>query len=329
MDIFMGQLFRRVFSSSPLILVDVGASGGLNDNWKKAGKHLEVIGFEPDERSYRALAAQGAPGRKYINKALHSGRETLDFHFTRQCQASSFLRPKMDFLRLFPDQGRYEVIRTARVEVDTLDAALKDSGTSDVDFIKIDAQGAELFILEGASVTLDNVLGLEIETGFVKTYEGQPLFSEVDPLVGKRGYQLFDIRPCYWKRAAGIKYGGLKGQLIFADVLYLADPGKLKAIVSSAGSEAGKTKVVKMMAISLLYGYADYAVSVFEENASLFSRTEREAFYAFMKRTVQLSWWIPAFPGKGRVGMLFRELYGLLRYSRDKWSVGQEKLGNF
>ena len=52
MNIFIEPQFTSHYQKSPLFLIDIGASGGLEDNWKSAKKYLKVLGFEPDKTAW-------------------------------------------------------------------------------------------------------------------------------------------------------------------------------------------------------------------------------------------------------------------------------------
>ena len=79
--------------------------------------------------------------------------------------------------------------------VDTLDHQLERHGLDDVDFIKVDTQGSELFVLQGASQVLgQHVVGVEVEVEFASIYGGQPLFADVDRHMREHGFDLFDLR---------------------------------------------------------------------------------------------------------------------------------------
>jgi FkbM family methyltransferase len=58
--------------------------------------------------------------------------------------------PNFDFLAKFPDAERFEVLKTIKIETDTLDNQLKKNGITEIDFVKIDTQGHELPILQGS-----------------------------------------------------------------------------------------------------------------------------------------------------------------------------------
>jgi hypothetical protein len=106
------------------------------------------------------------------------------------------------------------------LRVDTLTNQLARADVDHVDFLKLDAQGAEFAILRGAESLIRRcVLGLEIEVEFLPLYNGQPLFSDVDPYVRSLGFELFELRPTPWKYAHG-NAPNSPGQIAFADALY-------------------------------------------------------------------------------------------------------------
>ena len=151
MDIYFGKLTDAYYERWPLTLIDVGARGGLQPNWRNARRHLRHVGFEPDPAEYARLASRSDPRRSvFINAAAgrEAGRPLLNVGHVGG--TSSLSQPNLEFLRRFPDPDRYEVVRRVEIETDRLDALLPRHGVSDPDFIKIDTQGAELAILEGA-----------------------------------------------------------------------------------------------------------------------------------------------------------------------------------
>ena len=86
------------------------------------------------------------------------------------------------------------LFRSARkVPVKTLDNLVKDKGP--FDFVKLDVQGAEIEVLEGATETLKNVDFLFLECSLVEYNEGAPLAAEVITKLDQLGFRLYDIIP--------------------------------------------------------------------------------------------------------------------------------------
>lgn len=327
MSVFIDNEFHSYFQRNPIKLVDIGASGGLQKNWRKAKKFLNILAFEPDEREYERLIRKASPNISYHNIALNNNETVLDFHLTRKQEVSSSFYPNTAFLSKFPDAERFDVLETIKLNTDTLDNRIKKEAIDNVDFIKLDAQGNTLSILEGASNTLKGVFGLEVEVEFTSIYKKQPLFSDVDVFARKHGFQLFDIKKYFWKRELGKKCGMSKGQIIFADALYLKDSHVfIKGLETCPDNLLMKSKILNAISISILYGYIDYAAEIFELRKDCFTRKEIELFSLFLKKNIPLSEYIPKFKGRNRFAGIFRMLHKFIK--QDAWAECDEYLGN-
>ena len=58
--VFIHPQFEPEYQRRPLVLVDVGARGGLKSNWAAAKRHLRIFGFEPDKQEFERLTASAA-----------------------------------------------------------------------------------------------------------------------------------------------------------------------------------------------------------------------------------------------------------------------------
>ena len=96
------------------------------------------------------------------------------------------------------------------VRVERLDALGLDLSHGPV-LLKIDAQGAEREVLEGAAGVLAQVDLVLLEVPFEQLYEGQPLFDELHDTLHEFGYRL---------DAPLATHHGHAGRIIEMDVLY-------------------------------------------------------------------------------------------------------------
>ena len=157
MDVFIHPRFDEVFERHPLVLIDVGARGGLKSNWAPARRHLKLIGFEPDPKEFLQLQqrASSAEGRDtFFNTALHSRKGPITLYLARDRGLSSIFKPNRPFLDTFPEADRFDTLDVQEIEADTMDNVLQAHSVRDVDFIKADTQGSELHVLEGGSAAL-------------------------------------------------------------------------------------------------------------------------------------------------------------------------------
>jgi FkbM family methyltransferase len=331
MDIFIDSRFEPDYRQHPLVLVDAGARGGLKRNWTAARAHLRVLGFEPETREFNQLSSPDASGQAattYFNVALHNVSGPLRLNVARDRGLTSIFEPNRTLLDAFPDAGRFDTVDVHEVQADTLDHHLESHRISDVDFLKVDTQGSELCVLQGATRVLDGpVLGAEVEVEFTPIYSGQPLFADVDSFLRGLGFLLFDLRPCYWKRAAGRAIGGPRGQIIWADALYLKSIPALAAATGRLDPAVRKSKWLKAVSIALLYGYFDYALEIAHASDSL-DAEERAVVEGRLREAGEHQAALPKFPGKRPVAAALRRLSKLCVDPDDAWSVSDAELGN-
>ena len=276
MKIFIEPYFTSHYQKSPLLLIDIGASGGLEDNWQPAEKYLKVLGFEPDKTAWEMLSKQKKESYKYLNTGLYSKKGSVDFNVAKKQKVSSIYSPNFKLLNQFPEAERFEIIKTVKIEVDSLDNVLEEHNIENPDFIKLDTQGSEFEILKGGIKTLkSDILGLEIEVEFAKMYQDQHLFSDVDKLARENGFYLFDIQRFYFKRKMGMALGQSKGQIVFGNALYLVGIDRFKEIIDGINDiQKKKIKALKAFSICFLYGYYDYALELLMSIEGVFSPEE-------------------------------------------------------
>ena len=187
--------FPKTSLNKKLSLLDIGARGGIGDPWSSAKSgNLNVILVEPDLQEVELLKKhhQG----DILPYALWSKETDLVLNINNDPGTSSVFEPNMLFLRQFDDSQRFEAKNKITVSTTTIDDLDSNGKLTDVDFMKIDIQGAELDVLKGGVNYLkNNLVGLESEVEFSSMYQDQPLFSELEIFVRQElGLELWDIR---------------------------------------------------------------------------------------------------------------------------------------
>jgi hypothetical protein len=251
MNRIRGALTRRVlelrlWGDERFWLLDVGCSGGIDRRWEIFGDRLLARGFDPLVAEIDRLNAGNT----------HSG-VTYEAAFVT-CR---------DFDRLFPPEARND--RTAAKNNDSfprvsaaaaqgrlttsyvqqefnagadivmasrsivLDDDIAGDRRSRVDFLKIDTDGHDIEVVLGAEgiMAAGGLLGLYVEAQFHgPTHDYANTFSNIDRLLRRHGFTLFDLPTYRYSRSAlpapflyDLAAQTTSGQILSADALYLRD----------------------------------------------------------------------------------------------------------
>ena len=83
----------------------------------------------------------------------------------------------------------------------TLDAVFDDHvGVEDRAFLKIDTQGYERAVLDGAANSLPRLAGLQVELSLTPLYEGEASWREIVDRLVAAGFELRFVLPGYYDR---------------------------------------------------------------------------------------------------------------------------------
>lgn len=177
-------------STLPLIeVVDVGAlpMEGQRDVYQTLIEQAlcHVVGFEPNPAGCEALRALYGKTHSFFPYFVGRGGHAV-FHVCNAPATSSLYEPNMPLLDQF--QKLSEVCQVVE-RIDVVTRRLDDiEDITRVDFLKLDVQGAELDVIEGASDRLRDVLVIQAEVEFLPLYKDQPLFADVDQALRARGF---------------------------------------------------------------------------------------------------------------------------------------------
>lgn len=187
------------------LILDVGANKGqFASEVRQYGYAGRIVSFEPLSSAHGELvkASAGDPGWDvYPRCALGGSIGEVEINIAGNSESSSILPMLEAHLNAAP-QSAYQGKET--VPLKTLDAVagvyLQEARAP---FLKIDTQGFEWHVLDGARDTLPHIKGILVELSFVPLYEGQHLWRDVIDRLETEGYTLWDFRPVFSDQATG------------------------------------------------------------------------------------------------------------------------------
>src|SRR5271156_3971034 len=220
-----------LFGQQPCLInvLDVGAAeidggrSGPYDKLLKAGR-ARVVGFEPDAKGCEKLNQKYGTPHLFLPYFVGDG-ESATFYETNWPPTGSLFKPNRQVLEKF--QNLHEVT-TLKAEHAVATRRLDDiPEVDDIDFVKIDAQGAELAVFKGGERVLRNAVLVQTEILFVELYENQPLFADIDHLLRSYDYQFHAFDGLQGRSFKPMVIDGNINQplrqLLWADAIYVKD----------------------------------------------------------------------------------------------------------
>lgn len=189
-------------------LVDVGANnGGFALPLREAGYQGRIISFEPLSKPFAAL-------RRYVDRdsnwdayqcAVGATKDKVTINISGNSGLSSSVLPMLDSHTAAAPQSRY--VDTETVDQDRLDSLLPNMGVASSDrvFLKIDVQGYEAAVLDGASALLASptIVGMQLELSLTPLYEGAMTYREGLARADTLGMSLMGISPVFTNPDSG------------------------------------------------------------------------------------------------------------------------------
>ncbi len=179
------------------VIFDIGAhSGRVTETYRKLFPLASIHCFEPFPRSFQALAksVQRDPRTSCHRVAVSEkkGRAILNANLS---PGTNSLLSTDERAAFFWGEGLFETTSQIEVETTTVDLFCLEAGISHVDILKMDVQGAEFSILEGARNMLahQEISLIYAELILGPTYRGQYKLHEYLSFLDSAGYDLLDF----------------------------------------------------------------------------------------------------------------------------------------
>lgn len=211
---FSAQLQRILECRAITSVVDVGANiGQYGDNLRDNGFTGRIISCEPQTVAFTELAAKAAkdPGWEAVRTAVGAAESVLTINISANSYSSSFLPTSGRHLDISPAS---RVVGTEDVPVTTVDQLMQQHSLSaEQTMLKVDTQGYEDVVLDGAPNALKGLSVVQLELSMVELYAGQQLFGQMLERMTDTGFSLYALDPAYADPKTG--------QMLWADGIFV------------------------------------------------------------------------------------------------------------
>jgi FkbM family methyltransferase len=258
-------------------IVDIGARGGADEELLSIAWASRVVCFEPDPSESAVLTAKG--DRRWRSFTVLpfaiggvAGRQQL--YVPDDQRAASLLKHNPAMVARFGRANLHETKSTIAVETTTLNALHAAGQLAQIDYLKVDVEGAELDILRAGSDVLQECVALKVECSFLPQRIVQPLAWDVMQHLDQAGFEVVDLQDVHrWRRdnlpphpyrvRAEMEYS--RGQVAQCDAILLR----------SVSSISGTDQALRLVVLSAALGFFDYAVDVLRSHPALTLEVQR------------------------------------------------------
>ena len=193
------QIYQAIKKVKTDVLLDIGANTGqFASEIRQKGYDGKIVSFEPLIDARKKLLENASKDKNWIvheQAALGDHNGFVDINISKNSVSSSIL-PMLSSHYEAEDNSIY--IGSEKTPIITLDSvANKYLAQSSNCFIKIDTQGYEWQVLNGAINTLKKSKGILCELSLVPLYKEQHLWKEMIERFEREGFVLWSIQKAF------------------------------------------------------------------------------------------------------------------------------------
>ena len=249
----------KKLSFNKITILDVGATGL---NYKNKFSYSFDLAATKLIKVDDLMSEKKEANEELINTLLWSENKKKKFNITKNLISSSLYEINEEVLKNFKNFDEHQIIDIKEV----FTKKIKDIQEIDkCNFMKLDAEGAELEIMKGMEDKIDNVLGVEIETQFVERYLGSPSFAEVNKFLEDKGFELYLLNVESWVREDGFFNSSSNHKVIWGDLVYFKKLDALKILIQNKVDDNIIEKLVSLLLLYKFFDEANYLINNFYE----------------------------------------------------------------
>ena len=287
-------------------VVDIGARNGMFLVPQIYALHAHYIGFEPNKEEYEKLVRHktdamnlGMDMPKFKSEEYHDcavwSEDGFSSFYVTKGPGSCTLMGKTDGIvtsRMFleSDTQSYEnthseIQNTISMKCKRLDSIINSARK--IDFLKIDAEGADYEVLKGALDLLKSSKILFIKTEFqlFPYYDNHSLLGDQQILLSKYGFRLIDLNlehSGYTRSKSRLPMYADRRLMYAGDAFFILDPDRNELLVEDR---------YRIALVSFIFGFNSLAISLLRETG-YFSTDELNELEDTLKRRHTSKRWL-------------------------------------
>ncbi len=180
------------------VLFDVGANiGQYAQQMRFINYNKKIVSFEPLSKAYGELKETAAKDPQWTacNFALGHEDTQSKINIAGNSYSSSLLDMKEAHVKAAPES---EYVAEEEIAVKKLDSVIDDHcSKTDRIMLKVDTQGYEKHVIEGASKSLDRIVLIQLEMSILELYDKEMLMADMINFLDKQGFQLIALENGY------------------------------------------------------------------------------------------------------------------------------------
>lgn len=187
------------------LVLDVGANAGQYATALRAAGYVgRIVSFEPLEAAHGALRLAAAADPLWTaapRMAIGDSDGEVDINVSASSDMSSAFAFTEETERHF-ESDRF--VRRERVPLRRLDGLWDELVPAGARvFLKSDAQGYDLKVIQGASGHINRITGIQTEASLHPIYQGQPDWNTILAFLRPLGFAVMQVIPGYFSRHHG------------------------------------------------------------------------------------------------------------------------------
>jgi FkbM family methyltransferase len=175
-------------------IFDIGANAGqYGIDMRNLGYNKKIVSFEPLKDAYKELEKVSKNDKNWITNNYALGHENIKsiINISKNSWSSSILEILPKHLENAPDSL---YIGKDEIEIKKLNSIFNSFyEEGDNLMAKIDTQGYEKNVIDGANEVIHKFRIVHVEMSIVPLYDNEVLFFDMVKLLEKKGFQLFSL----------------------------------------------------------------------------------------------------------------------------------------